>query len=507
MTTSQETIPASNSTGTLREAPDVAAETVPSDGDNNLDRRSASGFEVFGQSLAATGPSIAIAGTVAIVFLSAGKGTIWSYVLATFVVILVGYSIAVFARRTAAAGSLYTYTASGLGRGAAFAGGWGIIFGYLGIAAACLAGAALYFGAFVTKLGVNGESKAWQIPLIVVFLLLAELLTIRGIRVSTSVAVILEIVSLVAIGVLIVALFVHYGPHVDTSQFKAHGSNATGIALGTVLAVGAFVGFESSASLGIEAKNPHRAIPRAILFTALGAGVLYIVSAYAQVLGFPSPTVLAAESAPLNGLASTAGVGWLAYYLDLAVAVSAFGVVAASLNAAARGLYSLGREEILPKDFGRSHSKYKTPHVALLLLGPVTLAAPVILIAEGITPLEIFGYIGTLASYGYLLAYVLVAISAPIFLARRKVLTPLPVVVSVLAAAAIVYVIYKNVVPVPAAPYNYFPYVFLAWVVVGLAWYLALKVRNPARAAQLGTFQEQEEADLESRIAAEVGAA
>ena len=130
----------------------------------------------------------------------------------------------------------------------------------------------------------------------------------------------------------------------------------------------------------------------------------------------------------------------------------------------------------------------------------MTLAAPVILIAEGITPLEIFGYIGTLASYGYLLAYVLVAISAPIFLARRKVLTPLPVVVSVLATAAIVYVIYKNVVPVPAAPYNYFPYVFLAWVVVGLAWYLALKVRNPARAAQLGTFQEQEEADLRAGL-------
>jgi amino acid transporter len=506
MTTSQETIPAANANG-IGPEPALRHDVSPADEDNSLERRSANGFEVFGQSLAATGPSIAIAGTVAIVFLSAGKGTIWSYILATFVVLLVGYSIAVFARRTAAAGSLYTYTASGLGRGAAFAGGWGIIFGYLGIAAACLAGAALYFGAFVTKLGVNGESKAWQIPLIVVFLVLAELLTIRGIRVSTSVAVVLEIVSLVAIGVLLIALFIHYGAHVDTSQFKAQGSNATGIALGTVLAVGAFVGFESSASLGIEAKNPHRAIPRAILITALVAGVLYIVSAYAQVLGFPSPTALAAESAPLNGLAATAGVSWLAYYLDLAVAVSAFGVVAASLNAAARALYSLGREQILPKDFGRSHSKYKTPHVALLLLGPITLAAPVILIAEGITPLDIFGYIGTLASYGYLLAYVLVAISAPIFLARRKALTPLPVVVGVLATVAIVYVIYKNIVPVPAAPYNYFPYVFLAWVVAGLAWYLALKVRDPARAAQLGTFQEQEEADLESRIAAEISPA
>ncbi|HVX21316.1 MAG TPA: APC family permease [Acidimicrobiales bacterium] len=501
MTLTPEITEPSSATGSSPDSSPTASTTA---GQDDLARRSATGFEVFGQSLAATGPSIAIAGTVAIVFLSAGRGVIWSYVLATFVVVLVGYSIAVFARRTAAAGSLYTYTASGLGRGTAFAGGWGLIFGYLGIAAACLAGAALYLGAFITKLGVNGESRAWQIPLIVAFLVLAEALTIRGIRISTHVAVVLEIVSLVAIGVLVVALFVHYGAHFDTGQLKATGSSATGIALGTVLAVGAFVGFESSASLGIEAKNPHRAIPRAILFTALAAGILYIVSAYAQVLGFPTPAALAAESAPLNGLASTAGIGWLAYYLDLAVAVSAFGVVAASLNAAARGLYSLGREEILPKDFARSHSTYKTPHVALLVLGPVAVAAPVILVAEGITPLDIFGYIGTVASYGYLLAYVLVAISAPIFLARRKVLTPLPVVVSVLATAAIGYVIYKNLVPVPAAPYDYFPYVFVAWVVIGLAWYLVLKVRDPARAAKLGTFQEQAEADLESRIAAEL---
>ncbi|GEM_PF-2232146 len=68
-----------------------------------------------------------MAGTVAVVYLTAGQGAIWSYVLATVVVVLVGLSIAQFARRTAAAGSLYTYTASGLGRGTAFAGGWGLI--------------------------------------------------------------------------------------------------------------------------------------------------------------------------------------------------------------------------------------------------------------------------------------------------------------------------------------------------------------------------------------------
>jgi len=472
--------------------------------DNELERRATSGFEVFGQSLAATGPSIAIAGTVAIVFLTAGNGTLWSYILATVIVVLVGYTITVFARRTAAAGSLYSYTSSGLGRGTAFAGGWGLIFGYAGIAAACLAGAAVYFGAFLSLLGLNGESKPWQIPLLLVFLVLTVALPIRGVRISTSVAVILEIVSLIAIGVLIVALFAHYGAHLDTAQFKASGANATDIALGAVLAVGAFTGFESSASLGIEAKHPHRAIPRAVLGTVIAAGILYIVAAYGQVLGFPEPTKLAAESAPLNGLASTAGIGWIAYYLDLAVAISAAACVTASLNAAARGLYSLGREEILPRDFGRAHSRFKTPHVALYALAPVIAAAPVILVAIGVSPLQIFGYVGTIAAFGYLLAYLLVAVAAPIYLARRKALTPLPVVVSVLATVGIVYVIYKNLVPVPPAPYNYFPYIFLAWVVAGVIWYLVLKVRDPARAAQLGTFQEQDTADLESRIAAEI---
>src|SRR5271170_7096187 len=168
---------------TAATAPDGPPAQLPASAtgpEKELARRSATGFEVFGQSLAATGPSIAVAGTVAVVYLTAGKGTIWSYVLATAVVVLVGYNITVFARRTASAGSLYTYTASGLGRGTAFAGGWGLIFGYVGIAAACLAATALYFGAFLVKTGVNAETRAWQIPLILIFGVLTVVLPIRG---------------------------------------------------------------------------------------------------------------------------------------------------------------------------------------------------------------------------------------------------------------------------------------------------------------------------------------
>ena len=489
---------------TSEKLPDVGGEPRAGSAERDLARRSATGFEVFGQSLAATGPSIAVAGTVAVVYLTAGRGTVWSYVLATAVVVLVGLSIAQFARRTAAAGSLYTYTASGLGRGTAFAGGWGLIFGYLGIAAACLAGTALYFGAFLVKLGVPAETRPWQLPLLVVFLLLTVALPIRGVRISTRVSVTLEIISLIAIGVLLAALFVHFGARVDTSQLKASGANATGIALGTVLAVGAFVGFESSASLGLEARAPYRAIPRAVLFTVLAAGVLYIIGAYGQVLGFGSAASLAQSSAPLNELATVAGVGWLAYFLDLAVAVSAAACVSASLNAAARAVYSLGREDILPSSFGSTHSKFRTPHVAILTLAPVVGIVPFVLVAVGTSPLNIFGYLGTLATFGYLLAYALVSIAAPVFLRRRGALTPVAVAVSVLATVTIGYVFYKNLVPVPPSPYDTFPYIFLAWILIGLAWYLVLKVRDPERAVRLGTFQDQEGADVEARIATEL---
>lgn len=468
----------------------------------DLARKTTSAFEVFGQSLAATGPSIAVAGTIAGVYLVAGKGTIYSYIVATIVVVLVASGISQFARRTASAGSLYTYTSLGLGRGSAFAGGWGLIFGYLIMGAACLAGSALYVGAFLTKLGFNAEGRAWQIPLLVIILIVSLIAPIRGVRISTRVSVVLEIVSLIIITILLVALLVHQGLHIDTSQLKAKGASTTGIALGTVLAVGAFCGFESSASLGLEARKPHRAIPRALIGTALVAGVLYIVAAYGQVLGFGSAASIAESSTPLNELASSVGIGWLAYFLDLAIAISAAACTAAMLNAAARSVYSLGREKILPANFGRAHSKFKTPHTALYTLAVVLLVVPVIMVAHGTTPLNIFVYLGTISAFGFLLAYALVSVSVPIFLARRNEAAVGPIVASVLATVAIVYVFYKNLVPVPPSPYNTLPYIFGAWVVIGIVWYLIIKVRDPERAALLGSFQES--AELEGRIAEEL---
>ncbi|MER5748434.1 APC family permease [Streptomyces sp. NPDC002088] len=468
--------------------PPLAPTSSPPSAPPSLASNALSALEAFGQSLAATGPSIAIAGTVPVVFLDAGTGTLYSLLAGTVIVLLVAYVVAQFARRAAGAGSLYGYVALGLGRVPAFAGGWGLVVGYTGIAAACLVGAAMYLGAFLDSVGVAASGTGGQLALLAAATVVAVWYPVRGAKLSSRIGIVLEVVSLAAIVAALVATAAHFGLRVDTAQFTARGADPNGVMLGTVLAVTIFVGFESAGSLGSEARDPYRSIPRAMLGTVLGAGVLYLLSTYIQVIGFTGQQGLASSAAPLNEVARSAGVEWLTYVLNLGIAVSAVACGAASVNAAARGLYSLSREGVLPAALSRVHPRFRTPHTAIVLLGTVAGVVPLALIAAGAGELDVYAWTATFGTFGYLLAYLLVVLAVVPYLRRRGELTAGPVVAGGIAALAILYVIYKNLVPVPTWPVSLLPYLFAAVVLAGLAWYGALHRRDPERARRIGTL-------------------
>ena len=92
-----------------------------------------------------------MAATPVIVAASAGGGTVWSFVVATVLALLIAGCIGRFTRRMAAPGGLYSLTAKGLSPGAAFACGVALLVGYGLLAAAALAGAAGYLEALVTR--------------------------------------------------------------------------------------------------------------------------------------------------------------------------------------------------------------------------------------------------------------------------------------------------------------------------------------------------------------------
>ena len=74
-------------------------------------------------------------------------------------------------------------------------------------------------------------------------------------------AFILEAVSVTIILILCIAVYVHNGGVIDRAQLSLKGFNAGGLIVGMVLAIFAFVGFESAGALGQEARNPSAACP------------------------------------------------------------------------------------------------------------------------------------------------------------------------------------------------------------------------------------------------------
>ena len=79
-----------------------------------------------------------------------------------------------------------------------------------------------------------------------------------------------------------------------------------------------------------------------------------------------------------------------------------------------------------------------------------------------------FFYPGTIGVLCMLVTYIVVNVGALRFLVLGRRVRTWEVIVPVVALAILVYVIYANVYPVPDFPFNIFPYVVAAWLVLGL---------------------------------------
>jgi amino acid transporter len=118
-----------------REGSGSAAETPPPSaeaaGASTLRRNALSMPEVLAQSVANMAPTAAMALLPLLVFVSAGNGTWLSFVIATVLMVCVGYCASQFARRMNSAGSFYVWVTRGLGSGTGHTSGWALQLGYI----------------------------------------------------------------------------------------------------------------------------------------------------------------------------------------------------------------------------------------------------------------------------------------------------------------------------------------------------------------------------------------
>ncbi|MBC9954543.1 APC family permease [Leucobacter sp. cx-42] len=445
-----------------------------------------SGAELSAQAIANIAPSAVMAFTAAGIFVGAGNGTMMSFLLATIVILCVGWCVAVFAKKNASAGSLYTYVSKGLGPTGAYIAGVALIIGCWGIAAGSLGGAVSYTSDLLTLLGVPADNVIWLIALAIIIGGLATFFTIRGIRVSARVSLVLELVSLAIILVLLVVALIAVGPDAwDPAQFKMTGAPFQGVAAGMVLGILGFVGFSSADALGREAKNPYTAIPRAIMWSAAAVGILYIFAAYTQIAVLGEE--LGEAVSPLQAISDKIGMPvWFTPLLVFGVAASFFAVVVAPLNVVGRIVYVMGKEGVVPERFGRTHDTHLTPHRVLLIAGPAAIVLDVILLACGVHPMDIVVWVDTYGTYGYMVAYALVAIACVVYVRREKMRSALVTLCATIAVVAMAYVFFANVWPVPAFPLNVIPYLFLLTMILALTRFVYLKQKRPDVIARIG---------------------
>lgn len=457
-----------------------------------LAKSSVSSFEVTAQSVANVAPSAVIAFGPAAMAGEAAGGTWLSFVIASIGVFAIAYCIVVFAKRRASVGSLYSLARLSLGPSGSFVTGWALIIGVLAIASGSLAGAGFFVGRFLDSIGISTlEAPGWQVVLDLLLLGGALFLTITSVRRAALAAAFLEVLSIALIVIILVAVLIGSGNIIDTSQLKLEGASADGVVAAIVIAVLGFVGFESAAALGEEARDPERAVPRAIWRSAVLAALLYTFAAYAQVAGFGDPAKLAASGSPMEELAQDVGLGFLRGVIALGFASSFFAVVVACMTVGARVLFGMAREGVAPAPLAKAHPTHRTPSTALIVVTPIVALPATILVGNGNAPLDVTTWVDQVGVYGYMLSYVLICIAAPLFVRR---VSPKALVATWACAAVGVavmgYTFFKQLVPVPAYPLNVLPYVFIGALMVGVLAFAWLKLRDPEAAARAGTYAD-----------------
>jgi len=433
--------------------------------------------QTLAQSIANIAPTATPAINLQLVFASSGNGTWFTYVLATLGLVFIGICINQFARQSATPGSLYAYVVKGLGPTAGFIVGWGLILAYLTTGIATIAGSANYATTLLDKVGLHIAPY----PLYAILAGLVWLFVYRDVRLSARLMLLLEIISVGLILTLGVVLLSHQGFRLDTEQLTLRGMDLNGLRTGMVIGIFSFVGFESATALGAEAREPRKRIPQAVLRSTLIAGAFFVVMSYVMVSGFRgSATPLDKAPAALDAMAQIADTPVLGVLVSFGAVISFFACALACVTAVSRILLAMARDGVFHPSIGKAHATNATPHVAGTLSAAVLLLVPVAMSLNGTGMVDIYNLNGTIATYGFLVAYVFIAIGAMRSAARQRTLRAALVIAGVAGILFMGLAVVGSVDPWPSAPYDTLPPIFAVYMAIGIVWMIYDRWRTRA---------------------------
>ncbi len=302
----------------------------------------------------------ALPGKVAV---NAGMLSPWLFLAVGVVFLAVVLTFAELASYFRESGGPVLYATYAFGPLAGFGTGWILFLSRMTAFAANANVMAIYLGSLFPWFG-EGVGRATVISVVTLGLTYTNILGVRdGVR-TMGVFTIFKVLPLI----LLVLLGLQ---HVTAGTLIPSASAVIGDLGGTtLLLIYAYVGFESMAVTAGETAEPRRVLPRALVRTVIGTGILYFLIVLVFVSVIPEDTYADATLVDVGRmLAGPAG----AIAITLAAVFSIGGNLAGTMIAAPRLIFALGENRLLPAWFGHIHPKYATPDNSILVMGGLAL--------------------------------------------------------------------------------------------------------------------------------------
>ncbi len=289
-----------------------------------------------------------------------GAAAILAYLVCGALIFMISLCFAELGSGTTVSGGLHTYIGQAFGSFAGYLAGniyW--------LGGAVMADAAISNGLADILGGFFPAMSAGIFRVLFIMMLFAGLATLNISSVKRGI----RFVEFATLGKLIplIVLVLVAAPLVEPANLQwTITPDVDNVGAASLLLFFAFLGMETPLSNGGEMKDPRRTVPRGLLLGILLVLLIYI-SIQLVTQGMLGAELQAHKASPLGAVAGLA-IGASGLLIIVLVSfISMTGCMAGNILGTPRILYAAGRDGTMPKPLARVHSRYFTPHIAILV--------------------------------------------------------------------------------------------------------------------------------------------
>lgn len=361
------------------------------------------------------------------VYAQIGAYSLLAFIACAVIIALVVLCYAEVSSRFSATGGSYLYAREAFGPAVGFEVGW--LFWIVRVATFAANANLLitYLGFFVQ--GAN--EGVMRIAFLSVVAAIITVVNLWGIRESATMTNVLTVGKLLPLFVFIaVGIF-----FIESANFTFGAvPEYSGFSSAVLLLIYAFVGFEGPVVVAGETKEPKKMIPFGLI---VGLCIVTLVYIAVQIVSIGTLPGLATSERPLAD-ASVVFLGpFGTAFITVGVLISIFGNINTGLLTATRVLFAMSEQRDLPPVFDKTHAKFKTPYIAIIVTAVVMLILAIQ--SSFLTAVAI-------ATIARLLFYVTTCVALPIFRTRpnapkAQFIAPFGIVASILSIALIFWLL------------------------------------------------------------------